>query len=268
VNLRRNLQKAALLAETRLQKAPIILQEQAIDALLVDSSIFEGGTIADRLNLPYITLCCLLPFYQDSAVPPIATTWQYHSAWWAKLRNQLAYNLFDRLTQPIWQVISHYRQQWQLPTYTTTNDIFSNLAIITRHISEFEFPRQLPPHFHFTGPFHHSLKRQTVPFPFERLTGQPLIYASMGTIQNRGSSVFHTIAESCTGLDVQLVISLGGGLDPEAVSNLPGNPIVVKYAPQLDTAAKSQPQHYPRRTQHGFGISQLRGSHGGDSNHR
>lgn len=238
-NLRRTLQKFALLAESRLQKALTIIQERGIDALLIDSSVFEGGTIADYLDLPYVTVCCVLPFYQDSAIPPISTTWQYNPAWWAKLRNQIAYRLLNRLAQPTRKAIARYRQRWQLPAYTNTNDIFSKLAIVTRHIREFEFPRQLPPHFHFTGSFHDSFNRQPIPFPFEKLNDKPLIYASMGTLQNHFGFVFRIIAESCVNLDAQLVISLGGGLEPEAFLNLPGNPIVVKYAPQLELLQKA-----------------------------
>lgn len=61
----------------------------------------------------------------------------------------------------------------------------------------------------------------------------------MGTLQNRLNDVFYTIAEACTDIDAQLVISLGGGQAPETFSNLPGNPLVVKYAPQLELLQKA-----------------------------
>lgn len=234
INIKRTLKKFAQQAETRLQKAPALIREQGIEALIVDVSIFEGGTIADYLNLPYVTVCCMLPFWQDPTIPPIPTTWQYNPAWWAQLRNRTAYSLLNWMAQPISQVVSRYRQLWNLLPYTHPNALFSKLAIITRHIPEFEFPRQLPPHFHFTGAFHQSIARQAFAFPFEQLDDRLLIYASMGTLQNRFSHVFHTIAAACVDLDAQLVISLGGGLEPEAFSNLLGNPIVVKYAPQLE----------------------------------
>ncbi|HEX3374598.1 MAG TPA: nucleotide disphospho-sugar-binding domain-containing protein [Edaphobacter sp.] len=41
------------------------------------------------------------------------------------------------------------------------------------------------------------------------------------------------MAEACAGLDVQLILSLGGGLDPARLGTLAGDPIVVSYAPQL-----------------------------------
>lgn len=238
-NIKQTLNNFARIAETRLQTAPKLIEQYAIDVLLVDLSVLEGGTIADYLNLPYITICCMLPFYEDLTIPPIPTTWQYNPAWWAKLRNRIAYSVFNLAAKPVFQVISQYRQKWNLPFIKQTNDLFSKKAIISRHISEFEFPRQLPSYFYFTGPFHDFIQRQPVEFPFEKLNGKPLIYASMGTLQNRLDYIFRIIAEACVGLDAQLVISLGGGLEPEALPNLPRETLVVKYAPQLELLQKA-----------------------------
>ena len=38
---------------------------------------------------------------------------------------------------------------------------------------------------------------------------------------------------------MQLVISLGGGMPLETISNLPGSPLVVSYAPQLELLKKA-----------------------------
>ena len=56
----------------------------------------------------------------------------------------------------------------------------------------------------------------------------------MGTLQNGSEAIFRTIAEACAGLDAQLLISLGGRLDPARLGKLAGNPLVVSYAPQLE----------------------------------
>lgn len=89
------------------------------------------------------------------------------------------------------------------------------------------------------GPYHYSGSRTSVPFLYEQLTGQPLIYASLGTIQNRLLWVFRMIAEACKEFDVQLVISLGGGHNPDLLPDLPGKPVVVGYAPQLELLQKA-----------------------------
>jgi MGT family glycosyltransferase len=59
----------------------------------------------------------------------------------------------------------------------------------------------------------------------------------MGTLQNRIQRVFWEIAQACEGLPAQLVVSLGGGDTPEQIGTLPGNPLVVGYAPQLELLA-------------------------------
>ena len=93
-----------------------------------------------------------------------------------------------------------------------------------------------PQCFHYTGPLqepsgHEPVSFDSISFPFEKLTGKPLIYASLGTLQNRKWEIIHSIAEASVGLDVQLVISLGNPNSLESGSNLPGDPIVVPYAP-------------------------------------
>jgi MGT family glycosyltransferase len=114
--------------------------------------------------------------------------------------------------------------------------MFSPLAQVSQLPAALELTgRRLPPEFHHTGPWVDSEARAPVEFPWSRLDpDRPLVYASMGTLQNRVLPTFRMIAEACTGIDVQLVISLGGGQDPELLGDLPGDPIVVGFAPQLE----------------------------------
>jgi MGT family glycosyltransferase len=115
------------------------------------------------------------------------------------------------------------------------------LAQIAQQPAFFDFPRsQLPTHFHYTGPWHSTDRdSEVIPFPWEKLDGRPLVYASLGTLQNSREALFRTFAEACRGLDVQLVISHGGGLTPDEASRLPGAPLVVSYAPQADVLGRA-----------------------------
>jgi MGT family glycosyltransferase len=61
-----------------------------------------------------------------------------------------------------------------------------------------------------------------------------LIYVSLGTARNIQPSTFRIIAEACDGLGLQVVMSLGGRRDPEMFVNLPGDPLIVREAPQLE----------------------------------
>ena len=217
---------------TLLQEAPTALQKAGVEALLIDQTSFGGSTVAQLLDLPFISVCCALMLNQDPNVPPINTTWSYHPSWWARLRNQAGNELITNIAKPITELIAEYRQQWSLPLFRHPNDAYSQLAQLCQQPAEFEFPRQsLPSYFHFTGPYSNPASREPTIFPFDKLTGQPLIYASLGTVQNQLLGTFQTIAEACQDLDAQLVIALGGGSTPEALPALPGSPLVVGFAP-------------------------------------
>ncbi len=120
-------------------------------------------------------------------------------------------------------------------------EAFPELAHITPLPQCLDYPRTgLPENFHYTGPFVDEAARASVEFPWERLDGRPLVYASLGTTLKSEPVTFHLIAEACAELNVQLVISLGDRRDPDVLRDLPGDPLVVRNAPQLDLLAKSE----------------------------
>ncbi|MCC5611354.1 glycosyltransferase [Nostoc sp. CHAB 5834] len=223
-----------------LRDAPTAVKQAGVEALLVDQVSPEGGSVAEFLGIPFITVCSAVVLNREPSVPPYFKTWSYNPAWWARLRNRGGYALLSRTVKPITEVINQYRQEWKLPPQSSSNDRYSQLAQISQQPAQLEFPREnLPQCFHFTGPYHSPTGREVPDFPYEKLTGQPLIYASMGTVQNRLLGIFKSIAEACNDLDAQLVISLGGSATPEALGSLPGNPLVVGYAPQLELLQKA-----------------------------
>ncbi|MEM1253476.1 MAG: glycosyltransferase [Cyanobacteria bacterium P01_H01_bin.21] len=227
-------------AKTYLREAPEAIQAAGIEALLVDQVTPQGGTVAEYLDIPFISVCCAVVLNQEISVPPYFTSWDYDASWQGLLRNSLGYLLLNRIWKPMLQVINDYRQQWNLPPCPNQNACYSQLAQLSQQPVEFEFPRkELPSVFHFTGPYQNLVNREPVPFPYEKLNGQPLIYASMGTIQNQLIWIFQMIAEACVGLGAQLVISLGGKTDLESLPKLPGTPIVVGYAPQVELLQKA-----------------------------
>ena len=221
------IEKSALIF---LDEGPALLTEAGIDALLVDQIAPEGGLVADFLDLPFVTICSALPFNQEPTIPPFFTTWLYNPAWWAVWRNQVVYQLTNPFGKSMQTLRANYRKLWKLPPEISPD---SQLAVLSHQPAEFEYPRQyLPDYFHFTGPYHNQNSRKQVDFPWDKLNGKPLIYASMGTLQNQLTDVFEAIATACVGLDIQLVISLGGA-NIDSLPALPGNPLVVSYAPQL-----------------------------------
>lgn len=225
-------------------EAPTAIQSLEINALLVDQASRAGGTIAEHCGIPFVTICDALPLNREDSVPPFNTSWAYRDSWLPRLRNRIANRLVQRVLQPVLQTTNKQREAWKLRPYSSGDEYDSPLATICQIPTEFDFPRK-ERRFHYVGPLQEPSRREPLslaaaPFPFERLTGKPLIYASLGTLQNQIFNVFQTIAAACCELDVQLVISLGNSTAIPADSAFPGSPIVVGYAPQqllIDKAA-------------------------------
>jgi zeaxanthin glucosyltransferase len=219
--------------------APAAVREAGVQLLLVDQTEPAGGTIAERLGIPFVTISNALLLNREADVPPPFTPWNYQLSAWARVRNQLGYVVSDRLTRPITRVLRRYRKQWGLSAHTSPDDSISKLAQISQQPAVFDFPRRdLPPSFHYVGPLRRAPIRE-IPFPWEKLDGRPLVYASLGTLQNARERVFRLFSEACADLPVQLVITHGGGLDNRAASSFPGNPVVVSYAPQMQILARA-----------------------------
>jgi zeaxanthin glucosyltransferase len=220
---------------------PTLAKKAGIELLLVDQIQPAGGSVAEYLQIPFVTVCNALAMNREPGIPPFCTPWDYYDSWWARYRNQVGFYLLDRAVEPIRQVINNYRRHWQLaPLNSLFEDSASPFAQISKHPATFDFPRvTLPKNFHYTGPWF-AESSSSVPFPFEQLSDKPLIYASLGTLQGCKKEIFQIIAKACAQLDVQLVITLGGRGKIENFRDLPGKPIVVEYAPQVKLLARAQ----------------------------
>ncbi len=215
--------------------APAAIREAGVNALVLDQFEMTGSTLAEHLQLPYVHLANALIANTEASVPPFTVGWGIGGGPLALLRNRTAHALTRRLMRPVRERINAQRRAWGLqPFGEFINERFGRGPQISQQPPGFEFPRrELPTNFHFVGPLHSLATRTDTAFPWERLDGRPLIYASMGTLQNRLAWAFRAIAEGCATLNAQLVLSLGGALDPTEFAGLPGDPIVVRYAPQL-----------------------------------
>ena len=219
---------------------PNLLREQGFDLLMIDAVEFTPVTVAEHLGIPAMTVDLLPPVFNEASAPPFVFGWSYKQGVLARLRNAIGNRLYFSLIKPIVKLLGEQRKQWGLPPIKSPNDLFSSRTRVAQMPRFLDLPRRyLPPHFHYTGPFTEEAARAAVPFPWERLNGKPLVYASMGTLQNGVAPVFQAIAKAVSGFDVQLVLSTGGGLAPEELGALPGNPIVVHRAPQIEVLKRA-----------------------------
>jgi MGT family glycosyltransferase len=222
--------------------APAAIRDEGIDALIIDQIEMAGGTVAEYVGLPFVSAAAALPVNLDTSVPPCTLPWSHRLGIGARFRNWAGNAAFEWIFfSGVRTTINRQRRAWGLPPVRGLNGTFSGLAQVAQLPAALELPgRRLPPGFHHTGPWTDAAGRQSVDFPWQRLDpSRRLVYASMGTLQNGILQTFGMMAEACAGLELQLVISLGGGQDPALLGDLPGDPIVVGYAPQLDLIRRS-----------------------------
>ena len=228
-------------AKGMLRLLPQMLKDLEVEGVICDHTLPAGGTAAQRAGIPFVTICSALLWHEEADLPPPDKHWLYAPGAPARLRNRLGYAGWHWFIGPTLRMINRYRREWGLPPFQRIDDTFSPLAQISQLCEGFDFPRrELPPHFHYIGSL--ASNRQVdddFQFPWERLDGRPLIFASLGTVPHAANlPAFRKIAEACIGVDAQLVLALGkwneqGEKCQAKLGTLPGDHIVVDFAPQL-----------------------------------
>ena len=238
--LRFTLERVRNSARMVMRDGPEAVRTAKVEMLLVDEAEFAGN-VADYLGLPWISIALIPPLVKDDRFPPFWFGWPAEQDRLSRLRNRLAIRSLLGIASPIFREVNRQRRAWGLKPFRRSEEALSPLAQITQlpEALEFEVVGEKPVRLHYTGPFVDFEQRRAVEFPWERLDGRPLIYASMGTLQNGSEAIFRTIAKACAGLHAQLLISLGGGLEPASLGRLPGDPLVVSFVPQLEILKRS-----------------------------
>jgi MGT family glycosyltransferase len=239
--LRFNLKRIVHDVEAYLDQTPPALARAGVNALIVNEVALTGPTVAQILGLPYFIISTSVPhIFGWDGFPPLSG-YRYsptYLSWVQRLFLELS---CLRMGGPICRALNRYRRQIGLGAVYELTNTFPHLSHITQLPQCLDLPRtSLPRNFYYAGPFESRAARPPVAFPWNRLDGRPLIYATLGTTRSVQPSVFRLIAEACHGLRAQLVISLGNRFDSESFADWPGQPVVVGYAPQLELLKVAQ----------------------------
>jgi UDP:flavonoid glycosyltransferase YjiC (YdhE family) len=218
-----------------LRDLPVIVERERFDGLVMDQISIGAESVCEAMGLPFAVACNSLIGHAESRVPPVVFSWRCRTSVLFRPRNLIGQFILLSTGWPLVLELVPFRLKHKLPrlTYSHGNEMPPSLVQVAQTPAFFDFPRRhLPDHFHYTGPWSEPEGGNDADFPWDRVDGRPLIYASFGTLQNRLQHPFRLVAEACAGLEAQLVLTLGheGASLPE---NLPGNPIVVDYAPQV-----------------------------------
>jgi len=217
---------------------PGILERGGFDGVLMDQ-VLLATPIVEASGLPFGIICNALALHSDPIVPPAMTDWPVWTGWFGRLRNRLVNWLTEASIAPIARRINDFCKSRGLPPWSLAQTFAAGLIQVAQQPAFFDFPREcLPDHFHYSSPWHQA-GRDAVEFPYDRLDGRPIVYASLGTVQNRVGWLFSAIARACHGLDVQLVLSLGGKNPVSVEGPFPPGAILLPYVPQLEILRRS-----------------------------
>jgi zeaxanthin glucosyltransferase len=219
-----------------LEDGPRAMGEMRADALVLDQVSRGFDLVAMHRGIPYVHVSNALHFDYSGHTPLCLFDWPHEAGPEAFARNRQGVELFLKLTAKLTELQREYAEgvglklNWEDPARS-----LSPPTSLTQTPKEFDFPsNHWPPQFHHTGPLHDGFGRVPAEFPWERLSGEPLIYASMGTLQNGSEGLFKTIVEGASAPGRQIVLSIGGNLKAERIGAVPASTIIVPYAPQID----------------------------------
>ena len=230
-------------ARVTLEQLPEKLAHRRVEALVIDTVHFFAELVPMNMGIPYAHIWNVLHVDSSGATPPCLFGWDYEDTLVARARNMEAVRKMHSVFQPIQQVARAWAENHGLQIdWDTPNATISKLAVITQTPKEFDFP-DVPhaPAFHYAGPFHDDYGRERVAFPWERLTGEPLIYASMGTLVNGLADVFRIILKAAAAIPGrQLVLSIGSNIQMDDIGPIPARAIVVSKAPQIELLKRAE----------------------------
>ncbi|MDF2190567.1 glycosyltransferase [Paraflavitalea sp. CAU 1676] len=232
------------IAKAMLEELPALISQHGIDVLLVDQLQPQGAALAAQADIPFLTLCSILPIAvrRDGRMPPAFAWWHPTGTPLNGLLNRAAHRAAALFSTPYLRMVNHQMRQWQLPAYNSLNDTFSPLLQLGVIPAAFDYPEAAqPPHYIPCGPF--VEKREQVPFPWASFNkdSRPLIYVSMGTIRNSIAPVYKALLKALEKFTAyKVVLSLGGWTgNTIELDEIPRNILVVGYAPQPELLAQA-----------------------------
>lgn len=219
-----------------LKHLPQKLMETGIEALVLDATHTFLQLAPMSLGIPFVQIWNILHLDFSGATPPAVFGWPHEISPEAHARNTEGVKTMRNLLAPILAVAQDYAKEnrlqidWSDPSATA-----SKLAVITQTLRQLDFEgAPWPAYFHYAGPFHDDEGREQVAFPWEKLTSEPLIYASLGSLVNGQPRIYRTILRAVEKLrEIQVVLSIGRNINIDDLGSVPANTLVVRTAPQI-----------------------------------
>ena len=224
------------------ESLPDTLSKAGVDGLVLDQYQPYVELIPMHLRMPFVHVSNALHVDYTGRTPVCFTDWPFETGVDALARNMEGVRRARKLLEPVTAEAQAYAKEVGLSVdWNNPHSTLSPLAWVTQCPREFDFGCAPDfPQFHYAAPFHDGRGRMDFDFPWQQLTGEPIVYASMGTLQNGLIDIFRSIAQAAVGLKkLQFVLAVGGQLDPKQIGDIPPNVLVVSHAPQIEILKRS-----------------------------
>jgi zeaxanthin glucosyltransferase len=220
-----------------LEYLPMKLRETGAEAVVLDTICFFHELAPMSLGMPYVHIWNVLHVDFSGLTPMCFFSLPHDTTPEGLGRNAEVLHQAEPLFAPMIAAAMPYAKKMGLEIdWSNPGSTVSKLAVVTQTPREFDFPgAPWPPQFHYAGPFHDDEGREPVAFPWEKLSGAPLIYGSLGTLVNGLHHVYRAILEAVEKLpETQVVLSVGKNIELEELGPIPSNVIAVRSAPQIE----------------------------------
>jgi zeaxanthin glucosyltransferase len=227
--------------ESLFQSLPETLRKSGADAIVLDQYQPYVELIPMYLGMPYIHVSNAL-HVDYTGRSPLCFYGRQPNGSVETARNREEVERFRVLLEPSTAMArKHARKAGLSVDWGNPSSTVSPLLWVTQTPRDFDFDcAPGVPQFHYSGPWHDGNGRIRVEFPWERLTGEPIVYVSMGTLQNGVTETFRAIAASARRLKhLQFVFAIGNQITPEQIGDTAANVLTVPYAPQIELLKRS-----------------------------
>jgi MGT family glycosyltransferase len=232
----RHIEAATGLLRTTLALLPALTErarDLGADGILFDSMCLWGKYVAERLRLPAISSCAIFPVHSRNLRDlgqslPAAIPWRDIPA---IARAAIAFRAVRARVQRAYGV--------RVPEL---HDFYANNGDITIAYNA----RALLPgagRFDERWKFVGSTVADPTPepgYPWDQMTGQPLVYVSLGTLFNDQVQFFRDCLQAFGARPVQVILSIGDSVRPGDLGPLPANVFVRPYNPQLEILQRAR----------------------------
>lgn len=212
------------------------VREERPDYLLLEAHSVPGNLVQKIVEIPAITLCSMFAFNERLISPSDLIRFMYGPA--------PAPALLDGL-----QGLHHYLEVAQRITNkygVACPNIVEYLSnpqplniVFTSKYFQIGGEQAFDERYKFVGPSVAPRVETTAgqpagDFPWDALTGQALIYVSMGTMYNADAAFYHACFDAFGDSGYQVVLAVGQRLDLSQLRQPPDNFIVRPFVPQLE----------------------------------